>query len=397
MIWRIATVMVMLLEAGCSQRQPARTSVAPRPAAAATSASNLPPTSWTCPMHPDIIEDAAGTCPLCKMALEQVRLDSIWSCPVHSVVVERKGGKCPICRRELAPMTVALSFTCPDRPGIDQVDPGTCPDGSAMIPKHTPRAHGNHSPQHGGGFFMASDNWHHIEGTYPDTGVFRLFVYDDYSKPLAADRMKHISGRVITKSSFDPATGVEREVTAYPLKPIDNAPYLEARIDRLAPPTEMAVKVRFTADGPESRFDFMFTALTKDPVGAAVATAAIDPSQLVVEIPNDAAAILAMLKTRNQQLQTFINQGEFDQLYVPAMQAKDLAIALEVHAATLSAGRRSQAQPAVVDLVRAAWMLDAYGDMGNRQQIAGAYAVFASAFSKLEKAFNRAAPREPGS
>lgn len=27
---------------------------------------------WTCPMHPDVLTDAAGTCPVCAMALEQI-------------------------------------------------------------------------------------------------------------------------------------------------------------------------------------------------------------------------------------------------------------------------------------------------------------------------------------
>ncbi len=27
-------------------------------------------TEWTCPMHPEIIRDAPGSCPICGMALE---------------------------------------------------------------------------------------------------------------------------------------------------------------------------------------------------------------------------------------------------------------------------------------------------------------------------------------
>src|SRR5882762_76216 len=71
----------------------------------------LPPVSWTCPMHPDIVDDKAGTCPICKMKLEPVRLDSAWSCPVHTAVAETKPGSCPICRRDLVRITVSLVWT----------------------------------------------------------------------------------------------------------------------------------------------------------------------------------------------------------------------------------------------------------------------------------------------
>src|SRR5262245_54912763 len=50
--------------------------------------SNLPPISWTCPMHPDVIEGKKGQCPICAMNLVPIRLDYVWSCPVHSAVEE---------------------------------------------------------------------------------------------------------------------------------------------------------------------------------------------------------------------------------------------------------------------------------------------------------------------
>src|SRR5215831_13886745 len=82
--------------------------------------SDTPPVSMTCPMHPDIVESSPGNCPICKMKLEPVRLESIWTCPVHAVISESKPGTCPICRRDLIQMTVALTWTCADRPDINQ-------------------------------------------------------------------------------------------------------------------------------------------------------------------------------------------------------------------------------------------------------------------------------------
>src|SRR5262245_8077576 len=191
----------------------------------------LPELSWTCPMHPDVVEGQKGKCPICKMNLVPVRLDYTWSCPVHSVIDEPHEGKCPICRRDLVKVTVALTFTCPDKPSVNQVTPGKCSDGSAMIPRHTPRAHGNHHPQHGGMFFMASDSWHHLEGTFPEEGLFRLYVYDDFSKPLAADQMKLITGTIAKGGA------------SVPLKLSTDGKSLEAKMDGVKPPAELVAKV----------------------------------------------------------------------------------------------------------------------------------------------------------
>ena len=58
---------------------------------------------------------------------------------------------------------------------------------------------------------------------------------------------------------------------------------------------------------------------------------------------------------------------------MPAFQAKDLALALDEHMRELPAERRKVAEPAITKLVRSAWLLDAFGDIGNKQQISEAY------------------------
>ena len=45
-------------------------------------------------------------------------------------------------------------------------------------------AHMDHSPQHGGTVFMAPDSFHHIEGTFPEPGLFRLYATDNYREPV---------------------------------------------------------------------------------------------------------------------------------------------------------------------------------------------------------------------
>ena len=72
---------------------------------------------------------------------------------------------------------------------------------------------------------------------------------------------------------------------------------------------------------------------------------------------------------------------------MPAFQARDLALALEQRVNGLPPERRDKAIPAIERLVRMAWLLDATGDVGNRQQLLDAYAVFSSAVAELTGAF----------
>jgi hypothetical protein len=387
-------------------------SQAPKPAA---QDQNLPPLSYVCPMAGDeeVIEDHAGKCRKCGMELVPTRLDSVWTCPVHAAIHESKPGKCPIDGRPLLQMTMAVSWTCP---GSDKesTSPGTCGDGTPMVKKFAPRPHGNHNPQHGGQFFMASDNWHHLEGTYLPSGVFRLHLYDDYTKPLPAAQVRTITGSVVVK---DLRSGQEKTVAL-----TRNGPYLQGAVGKLALPAAMYAKVKFKADGPDNRFDFTFDGYSKEPApGAAPRTtsaapvaapaptpaaaapaaaappaaspaapdvsAGVDPALVPLPIPDTVPEMLAQLRARTDQIRSFIDKGSFASIYVPAFQAKDLALALDTHKDNLPAEKRKVAEPAIAKLVRVAYMLDAFGDLGNKQQIAEAYAKFIEAEKDIQSSF----------
>jgi heavy metal-binding protein len=365
----------------------------------------LPPISYVCPMtgDEDVIEDKPGKCPKCGMTLVPIRLVSVWTCASKpGLVTEQKPGRCPADGTSLVQMTMAVSWTCPDS-AKESTSPGTCADGSPMKANYKLRPHGNHNPQHGGQFFMAPDNWHHLEGTYPRAGVFRMYLYDDYTKPLARAQEKEIHGEIVVGG------------TSYPLALAPNGRYLEAKVAGAALPAAMQAKVKFKPDGQSNVFDFNFEKYSKDVAATAAAvmaktapapaapaavpvttpvaapamptTPGVDPALIPLPIPDKVPEMLSQLRTRTDQIRTLIDKGLFADVYVPAFQAKDLALALEEHQNDLAAEKRRVTEPAIAKLVRSAYLLDAFGDLGNKQQISAAYDQFAAASKDILSAF----------
>jgi hypothetical protein len=380
----------------------------------------LPAISMTCPHHPDVIESAPGTCPFCKMALVPVRLAPAWSCPIHPATIADRSGTCPVCRRTLVPVTVSLTFTCAGSTA-EHLERGTCPDGTAMAMRRTLRPHGDHNPRHGGQFFMAPDNWHHVEGTYPSDRIFRLYVYDDYARPLPLARLRAITGRVVTSERFDPVTRTTRELRSFPLRAARNGAYLEATLDTVPLPSDLTAKVKFAGDAGEHRFDFTFHTLTKEPAApasttrtrvappssngtaqapsapapapepTAVSPDALEPDPALAQmpVPDTMDGILAQLRTRTGHVQQLIERGNGPAVWVPAFQVRDLALALEPHLEHIGPPQREAAAPAIQRVVRLAWLLDAQGDSGNRQALTTTYAAFSSAVTDLLAAFGQ--------
>jgi len=69
---------------------------------------------YTCPMHPEVLQNKSGSCPKCGMALElaapvapTTKIE--YTCPMHPQIVRDKPGNCPICGMALEPRTVSLA------------------------------------------------------------------------------------------------------------------------------------------------------------------------------------------------------------------------------------------------------------------------------------------------
>jgi Cu(I)/Ag(I) efflux system membrane fusion protein/cobalt-zinc-cadmium efflux system membrane fusion protein len=70
---------------------------------------------WTCGMHPEVIQEEPGICPICQMDLVPLRTESghgdeerraggLWTCPMHPDILEEEPGSCPICGMDLVPV-----------------------------------------------------------------------------------------------------------------------------------------------------------------------------------------------------------------------------------------------------------------------------------------------------
>jgi Cu+-exporting ATPase len=64
-------------------------------------------TQYTCPMHPEIVQDKPGACPKCGMSLEPMTPVAVsaveYTCPMHPEVVQDHPGNCPKCGMALEP------------------------------------------------------------------------------------------------------------------------------------------------------------------------------------------------------------------------------------------------------------------------------------------------------
>jgi len=159
-------------------------------------------------------------------------------------------------------------FICPmrcegERVYLKEID---CPD-CGMALSDT-RAHMDHRPKHGGTFFMASDNKHHLEGVLIDvppsgrdssaaqrTGPspprreFRVYIYDEFTQPLASDVVA--ARAVMSTPASDDAHKVE-------LRPDARREFLSAPVPPSLNPVSIKLYVDFKNARGEQLFDFRF-------------------------------------------------------------------------------------------------------------------------------------------
>ena len=113
-----------------------------------------------------------------------------------------------------------------------------------------------------------------------------------------------------------------------------------------------------------------------------------EPSfQIHVTIPETFSGITREIRTRSERIHELLRAGAFTEVYLPAFEAKELALAIEARQARINPIEQPEAARAVKQLVRSAWLLDAFGDLGNRLELEKALKEFDSAASRLGRLF----------
>jgi len=317
---------------------------------------------WLCPVHLDEQAVEPGSCPICGRDLVERHLVYSYSCTMHPHLDEEESGSCPICHMNLVRLARQVEWYCAANPREVSTVPGVCAvTGEPMVSRHIPLAHGDHNPRHGGVLFMAPDRYHHLEGVLSREGAFRLYFYDDFTKPISAVDFPARVGDQQLRATEGQAFSIVNLAGGYPAEVTLHVQFPHSEGDEADGEGE--------GEGEEVRFDFVFLEEMVDEVA----------ELRMFSIPADGDSLMREIRRRDDYLRRFMERGAWPDLHVPALQAKDLALALiDLEGSEVALPGKG--------LVQGAWLLDIYGDQGNREAVEKAYGRFEQALRGLEAA-----------
>ena len=342
-------------------------------------------------MCPGISLGTPGACPLCRMELLATPTVKIWICPLHPIASipdspaaarDSASGSlaCTLCSRPLVPVTMARVFRCEEHPEKRGAMGGSCPlCGGLFSEGNEPLPHGDHNPRHGGQFFMAPDQWHHVEGTRPTPDHFRVYLYDNFTRPIDATPFRAQVAAV-------DENGEEHDGNRITLAPQENGRFLEAKIAPRPNEAPLDLVLWLTLKDKPERFDFSFLAVTQEPIEQVTRSGPVQASKRIAlsEIPSDPGAIVRAIVERNAAIEALAQRGEWSAVFRPALEAKELVIALSELAQTLDSDRRRRVEWAARALTKSAWLLEAAADRGNAAEARAELGRFREAVAVVE-------------
>lgn len=137
--------------------------------------------------------------------------------------------------------------------------PGKCPKCGMDV--QDVKAHTDHEAKHGGWFFMAPDQKHHLEGTLSEKGEFRVYFYDEYTKPIPADKF------TAEAKAWNKGAG-EGDRKPLILAPASDKSVLTGKVDATVKmPLSIKVFIDFKDGQKPQVFDFDFSEPSKEPSG----------------------------------------------------------------------------------------------------------------------------------
>lgn len=104
-------------------------------------------------------------------------------------------------------------------------------------------------------------------------------------------------------------------------------------------------------------------------------------------MPRTAEALASLLGQHRDEVKHLLTQGQFGALYIPALLSKDVALAFQAHVDERPATARGAVTRAIAQVVRSAFQIDAFGDMGNRQQLERAFTEYSKAVDVLREQY----------
>ncbi len=154
-------------------------------------------------------------------------------------------------------------FVCPlgCKDGKLYGHPGNCPvcNMELVEPQH---AHADHSPKHGGQLFMAPNQWHHVEGVVPNPHEFRIYMYDNFTKPISAERL--VKGSTVEIVQVNKEQNEVDTPIRLPFGLAEDGSYLKVQIpDEVRLPLAIAARIKFEGRERPSLFNFTFEEVSK--------------------------------------------------------------------------------------------------------------------------------------